>query len=299
MFLLLGHGYWGKNIARTFGSDLYAVCEANESLHGDIQKLYPHARIYTSYDAALRDSNVQAVIIATKAATHFKFAIEAIQRGKHVWIEKPAGTSTSEIDAIIRLSEKKDVRVFVDHVMCHDPMINKIRETVDFGSPIYFESYRLHQGLFQPDVGVIQDLAVHDLSIIDFIFPNQKLVSKDVILNRHVNSLGDHAVLNMMFESGLRATVTCSWVSPIKKRTMLIAGSNAMAVYRDGECDLIKVRKLDESFSQEACKDVVPLVAEKSFGLENARDRFKGGILRSEDMITDIYQARRIQSWLE
>ena len=299
MFLLLGHGYWGKNIARAFGSDLYAVCEANESLHGDIQKLYPHARIYTSYDAALRDSNVQAVIIATKAATHFKFAIEAIQRGKHVWIEKPAGTSTSEIDAIIRLSEKKDVRVFVDHVMCHDPMINKIRETVDFGSPIYFESYRLHQGLFQPDVGVIQDLAVHDLSIIDFIFPNQKLVSKDVILNRHVNSLGDHAVLNMMFESGLRATVTCSWVSPIKKRTMLIAGSNAMAVYRDGECDLIKVRKLDESFSQEACKDVVPLVAEKSFGLENARDRFKGGILRSEDMITDIYQARRIQSWLE
>jgi predicted dehydrogenase len=300
VFLLLGYGYWGKNIAKSFGNELYAVCEVDSSRHQEITDLYPSARIYTDYEKALRDDNVKAVIIATKAMSHHRFALTALKANKHVWIEKPAAMSVKEIDDIIIESEKRDLRVFVDHVMCHDPKIIKMKETINFGRPVYFESYRLHQGGFQPDVDVVHDLAVHDLSIIDFLFPDQMLKSKQVIKNRHVNVLSDHTVLNMIFESGLRATITCSWISPVKQRQMFIAGTNSLAIYRDGNVEVVDRKDVIKAdFSAESCYNAIALSADPSFGLDNARDRFKNGIIKSEPMISDIYQARRIQTWLE
>jgi predicted dehydrogenase len=300
MFLLLGYGYWGKNVARSFGNELCAVCETDTLRHQEIKELYPNAKIYSEYEKALEDDNVVAVIIATKAMTHHKLSLMALRANKHVWIEKPAGITIQEIDDIIRESEKRDLRVFVDHVMCHDPKIAEIKNTVDFGMPVYFESYRLHQGGFQPDVDVIHDLAVHDLSIIDFLFPNQVLKSKQVIKNRHVKGLSDHAVLNMLFESGLRATITCSWISPIKQRQMFIAGTNSLLTYSDGNVEVINEKNaIDADFSADSCYNAMPLTAGASFGLDNARDRFRNGIIKSEPMISDIYQAKRIQTWLE
>jgi predicted dehydrogenase len=300
MFLLLGYGYWGKNVARSFGGELCAICESDTSQHQEITDLYPNAKIYTEYEKALRDDNVKAVIIATKAMTHHKFALMALKANKHVWIEKPAAITIQEIDDIVHESEKRYLRVFVDHVMCHDPKIIKMKNTIDFGAPVYFESYRLHQGGFQPDVDVIHDLAVHDLSIIDFLFPGQVLKSKQVIKNHHVNGQADHAVLNMLFESGLRATITCSWISPVKQRQMFIAGTNSLSTYRDGIVEVInKKSAINVDFSNEDCYNAIPLTSDASFGLDNARDRFRNGILKSESMISDIYQARRIQTWLE
>lgn len=300
MFLLLGHGYWGKNIAKSFNKDLWAICESNQSLHADLKRLYPHALIYDDFNDALNDPSVKAVIIATKAVTHFEFAKKSILMGKHVWIEKPACSSVEQIDEIIDLSEKMNVKVFVDHIMCHDSMIRHIKDTVDFGEPLYFESYRLHQGLFQPDVDVLYDLAIHDLSIIDFLFPGQKLLSKEKITNQHVNILSDHAVLNLKFESGFRATITCSWVSPIKQRQMFIAGTQSLLHYLDGNCSVIELSNpIDENFSIEKCSSSKTLKVEQRPGLNVAKEYFENGINNAKDMITDIHQAKRIQKWLE
>jgi predicted dehydrogenase len=300
MFLLLGHGYWGKNIARTFNKELYAICESNHSIHPQLKELYPHAIIYDNFDLALNDVNIKAVLIATKAATHFDFAKKAIVTGKHVWIEKPACTSLTEINELIVLSENMGVKVFVDHIMCHDSTIQHIKENIDFGEPLYFESYRLHQGLFQPDVDVLYDLAIHDLSIIDFLFPNQKLISKTEIKNYHVNILSDHAIINLKFESGFRATITCSWVSPIKQRQIFIAGSKLLLNYLDGRCNVLNIDKpIDENFSFENCKNGIELKIKQMPGLEMAKQAFINGIANNDNMISDIYQARRIQKWLE
>ena len=300
MFLLLGHGYWGKNIARTFNKELYAICESNHSIHPQLKELYPHAIIYDNFDLALNDVNIKAVLIATKAATHFDFAKKAIVTGKHVWIEKPACTSLTEINELIVLSENMGVKVFVDHIMCHDSTIQHIKENIDFGEPLYFESYRLHQGLFQPDVDVLYDLAIHDLSIIDFLFPNQKLISKAEIKNYHVNTLSDHSILNLNFERGFRATITCSWVSPIKQRQIFIAGSKLLLNYLDGRCNVLNIDKpIDENFSFENCKNGIELKIKQMPGLEMAKQAFINGIANNDNMISDIYQARRIQKWLE
>jgi predicted dehydrogenase len=300
MFLLLGHGYWGKNIARTFDKELYAICEYNHSIHTQLKELYPRAIIYDNFEVALNDDNIKAVLIATKAATHYDFAKKAILKKKHVWIEKPACTSLDQINDLIFLSENMNVKVFVDHIMCHDSTIQYIKHNVDFGAPLYFESYRLHQGLFQPDVDVLYDLAIHDLSIIDFLFPGENLIHKKEIKNYHVNTLSDHAILNLNFESGFRATITCSWVSPIKQRQIFIAGSKLLLKYLDGRCNILNIDKpIDENFSFENCKNENESEIKQMPGLEMAKQAFKNGIINNDNMISDIYQARRIQKWLE
>lgn len=300
MFLLLGHGYWGKNIARTFDKELYAICESNHLIHPQLKELYPHVHIYDNFEFALNDDNVKAIIIATKAATHYDFAKKAILKKKHVWIEKPACTSLDEINDLILLSERMNVKVFVDHIMCHDSTIQYIKHNLDFGKPLYFESYRLHQGLFQPDVDVLYDLAIHDLSIIDFLFPSENLISKNEIKNYHVNTLSDHSILNLKFKSGFRATITCSWVSPIKQRQIFIAGSKLLLNYLDGICDISTIDEpISENFSFESCKSKTRLEIKQIPGLELAKQAFKNGITHDTNMISDIYQARRIQKWLE
>jgi predicted dehydrogenase len=300
MYLLLGHGYWGKNIAKTFNEDLYAVCDSNPNVISEVSTKYPHVKTYDNLDIALSDENIKAVIVATKASTHFELAKRVIETGRHVWIEKPAAVSLEHIDELIRLSELHKVRIFIDHIMCHDSTIRHIKEHIDIGTPLYLESYRLHQGLFQPDVNVIYDLAVHDLSIIDFLFPGMNLVSKEVIENRHVNTLADHAVLNLKFDNGFRATVTCSWVSPIKQRQMFISGSKSFVHYLDGNISKIDMNnELNESYSQDSCRPNKSIQILQEPGLKVAKDRFKSGILNGSDMITDIYQAKRIQRWLE
>lgn len=299
MLLLIGHGYWGSVLAKNFKDDLYAICDSDSNKLKNAQNLYPDIRYYSNLEEALKDSKVKAVIIATKASTHYEIAKKSINAGKHLWIEKPASINLSQIDELIRLSEKNGVKVFVDHVMCHDSLINEIK-LQDIGTPLYFESYRLHQGLYQPDVDVIHDLAVHDLSIIDFLFPKLKLLSKNIIRNKHVGNHSDHAVLNFIFENNFRATIVVSWISPVKQRQICIGGSKAMINIKDGQAHKINLNaQMSTAYSEDKCNSIVKIEQEKYQGLEKAKESFYNMINNNNEGITNLYQAKRIQQWLE
>lgn len=301
MFLLVGHGYWGKNIAKEFNTDLYGICDSDVNVLKSLSNNYPHAKLFSNFDEALKDSNISAVLIATKASTHYELAKKAIISNKHVWIEKPACIKIDDIEQLIKLSEQKQVKVFVDHIMCHDSTINHIKKHIDdIGQVLYFESYRLHQGIFQPDADVIHDLAIHDLSIIDYLFPGIELVEKNIIKNYHVNSLADHAVLNFKFNNGLRTTITCSWVSPVKQRQILIGGSEGAFHYFDGNVDFIKMNnRISENYSPADCLKKEYAKIELLPGLNNAKRSFEHMIYTDSIGITNLYQSKRIQQWLE
>lgn len=299
MILLIGHGYWGKNIAKTLGDELYAVCDANQETLDEVSRLYPHTTLYNNIDSALNDSNITAVVIATKAVTHFNIAKQVILSNRHLWIEKPACVSVEEIDELISLSEEQGVRIFVDHIMCHDSTVKFLKENIDLGKPLLFESYRLHQGMFQPDVNVIYDLAIHDLSIIDYLFPGIELLEKQVITNNHVNEHADHAVLNLKFDNGLRATITCSWVSPVKQRQIFMSGTDAVMHLHDGVIDVSKLKEeINENYLHTSFESTETFTVAQEPGLAVAVDAFKK-LINGEKIITDIYQAKRIQQWVE
>jgi predicted dehydrogenase len=299
MNLLLGHGYWGKNIAKTLGSDLYAICDDNIKVLENVKELYPNLKQFNSLDDALNDTNITKVFVATKANTHYELAKKIILSGRHVWLEKPACVTIKEIDELIDLSERKNVKVFVDHIMCHDSKIKYLKENLNIGNPLFFESYRLHQGMFQPDVDVTYDLAVHDLSIIDYLFPNIQLISKEIIKNNHINNLADHAILNFKFNNGLRVTIICSWISPIKHRQIFIGGSEGFIHINDEGINLTKLKKtIDDTYSQDSyqSKEFLEIIHEP--GLLKAIESFQRMIDGNENEITNLHQAKRIQQWL-
>ena len=300
MILLIGHGYWGKNIAKTLGEELYAVCDSDLKVLENVANLYPHTKLYTTIDEALKDDNIKGVIVATKALTHFDIAKKVILNRRHLWIEKPACISVDQINELIDLSEKQNTKIFVDHIMCHDSTIKYLKENINLGNPLFFESYRLHQGMFQPDVSVIYDLAIHDLSIIDYLFPEIELIDKQVIINSHVNDLADHAVLNLKFNNGLRATITCSWVSPVKQRQIFMGGTDAVMHLHDGIIDVLKLKEeINENYLHNSFESTKTITVEQQPGLAVAVESFKKMIELNQSPITDIYQAKRIQQWIE
>ena len=300
MILLIGHGYWGKNIAKTLNEELYAVCDSDPSVLDDVKNLYPHTKLYNTIEEALEDSNIKGVIIATKAVTHFDIAKKVISSKRHLWIEKPACVNVKQINELIELSEKQNTKIFVDHIMCHDSTIKYLKKNVNLGKSLFFESYRLHQGMFQPDVSVIYDLAIHDLSIIDYLFPGIELLNKQVITNSHVNNLADHAVLNLKFNNGLRATITCSWVSPVKQRQIFIGGTDAVMHLHDGIIDVMKLKEgINENYLHNSFESTETITVEQQPGLAVAVDSFKKMIELNQSPITDIYQSKRIQQWIE
>ena len=109
-------------------------------------------------------------------ATHFNFAREALEAGKHVLIEKPFTTSVREAEILVEMAERKRLTLMVDHTFVYTGAVRKIKEIVqsgELGDLLYFDSTRINLGIFQHDINVVWDLAPHDLSIMDFIIDRQ------------------------------------------------------------------------------------------------------------------------------
>ena len=125
-------------------------------------------------DDVLDDPNVDAVAVATPAATHAEVVLACLEAGKHVLVEKPLAPSLAEGEKLVAAAEDRDLVLMCDHTYCYTPAVLKIHELVStgqLGDIQYVDSVRINLGLVQPDIDVLWDLAPHDLSILDFILP--------------------------------------------------------------------------------------------------------------------------------
>ena len=170
---LIGYGYWGKNLARVFGKDLVAICDNDQDNLNKAKKLYDVKYFSNKDELYQSDLDYDTVAIATKADTHFELATTFLIAGKNIWLEKPACIKTKDIEYLIKI--RGNNKVFVDHTFVYHPAIQKIK-TIDIGTPLYYDSHRISLGLFQNDVDAILDLAIHDLSIIDYLYPDLVLI---------------------------------------------------------------------------------------------------------------------------
>ena len=117
---------------------------------------------------------IDAVAIATPVSTHYDLALRSLQAGKHVLVEKPLASNTDEVQHLIEVAQKRKRVLMVDHTFVYTGAVRKIRELVEnggLGEMYYYDSVRVNLGLFQHDVNVLWDLAVHDLSIMDYVLP--------------------------------------------------------------------------------------------------------------------------------
>ena len=249
---VIGFGYWGTNLVRNFKNikncNVTHIAESQKERHKTINELYPDITIST-FNQIITNSNIDAVVIATSISSHYELAKAALENDKHVLIEKPMADSEKNALELIRLSKQQKKILMVDHTYLYTGAVQEIKKLTDDGSLgeiLYVDSIRANLGKFQSDFNVLWDLAPHDISIINYLI-NEKPISVQAIGKSYTkNELESIAYLVLHYKSNKIIHLTCSWVSPIKIRTMIIAGSKKMLVFDDLEQK--KIRIYDKNF---------------------------------------------------
>jgi predicted dehydrogenase len=249
---VIGFGCWGPNLVRNFKNikncNVTHIAESQKERHERIHKLYPDITIST-FNQIITNSNIDAVVIATSISSHYELAKAALENDKHVLIEKPMADSEKNALELIRLSKQQKKILMVDHTYLYTGAVQEIKKLTDDGSLgeiLYVDSIRANLGKFQSDFNVLWDLAPHDISIINYLI-NEKPISVQAIGKSYTkNELESIAYLILHYKSNKIIHLNCSWVSPIKIRTMIIAGSKKMLVFDDLEQK--KIRIYDKNF---------------------------------------------------
>jgi predicted dehydrogenase len=252
---VIGYGYWGPNLVRNFaeaaGARVGFVTDLHPERLSQAAARYPAIKVSTDYRDLINDAAVDAVAVATPVSSHFELAMAALRAGKHVLVEKPMTSTSEQSLALIDEAERRGLVLMVDHTFVYTSAVKKIRELTqsgDLGEIYYYDSVRINLGLFQHDVNVLWDLAVHDLSIMDYVLA-QTPVSVSATGLAHVDGQPENiAYMTMFFAGRLIAHVHVNWLAPVKVRRTLLGGSRRMIVFDDLETSE-KIKVYDRGIS--------------------------------------------------
>lgn len=239
---VVGFGYWGPNLVRNFQEmpdcRVAGISDLRPERLALASKRYPGMRVTPDARDLIRSPLIDAVVIATPVSTHYDLAMQALQAGKHVLVEKPL---VQTIEQALRLTEEAERRrrvLMVDHTFVYTGGVRKIRELInaqELGELYYYDSVRVNLGQFQQDVNVLWDLAVHDLAIMDYVLPMKPRAVSATGMKHFPGEPDNIAYLTLFFDSCLIAHVHANWLAPVKIRRTLIGGSQKMIIFDDVE----------------------------------------------------------------
>jgi predicted dehydrogenase len=239
---IIGYGYWGPNLVRNFSqvpdTRIINVCDQRPERRALVESIYPGIRACADVRELWSNSAIDAVAIATPVSSHYELALQALRAGKHVFVEKPFTTTSAQAEHLLEEAEKRQLTLMVDHTFVYTSAVRKIKELIDNGSTgkiHYYDSVRVNLGLFQHDVNVLWDLAVHDLSIMDFLFERSPVTIAATGMAHVPGQPENLAYLTCYFTDTLIAHFHVNWLAPVKVRQTLIGGSQKMIVYDDIE----------------------------------------------------------------
>ena len=239
---VIGCGYWGPNLIRNFqeisGCCVRMVCDLRDERRNFVHQRYPNIVTVEDYRELIESPEIDAIVIATPVSTHFQLAMGALQAGKHVLVEKPLASSSEEVHRLIDEAERRRLVLMVDHTFVYTGAVRKMKSLLDggvLGDVYYYDAVRVNLGLFQHDVNVLWDLAVHDLSILDYVL-NLAPCGVSVTGISHVpGGMENIAYLTLFFPEHVIAHVHVNWLAPTKIRRTLLGGSQKMIVYDELE----------------------------------------------------------------
>lgn len=239
---IIGYGYWGPNLVRNFSecgtAEVRAVSDLRPERLKPVAARYPAIQTTPNYRDLLDNPGIDAIAIATPVSTHYELALQALQAGKHVLVEKPFTATAEQARTLIEEADRRKLTLMVDHTFLFTPAVRKIKELVqsgDLGRLYYYDSVRVNLGLFQHDVNVLWDLAVHDLSIMDFILGARPQAVSATGMAHVAGQPEDMAFLTCYFADSVIAHFHVNWLAPVKIRRTLIGGDRKMIVYDDLE----------------------------------------------------------------
>jgi len=236
---IIGAGYWGPNLIRNFANcpltQVAAICDANPVRLAAIGRTHSHINLVESLDQLL-ELGLDAVAIATPVSTHFPLAKRCLEAGLHVLVEKPLAANVHEAEALVDLAEYHNRILMVDHTYLFNNGVRRIKELIEYGELgelYYIDSIRINLGLFQHDINVIWDLAPHDLSIVDHVIGSQARSISAWGCAHARRGIEDIAYVNVDYGDHMLANFHINWLSPVKIRQMIFAGSRKSLIFNE------------------------------------------------------------------
>lgn len=266
---VVGTGYWGKNLVRVFAqtraAKLHACCDADAGRLALIQRTYPDVRAYTAFDEVLADEEIDAVAIATPSPSHHALALQVLQAGKHVYVEKPLTLRADQSRELIEVADRQKKRLMVGHLLLYHPAVRKLKaliESGELGELYYIYAQRLNLGIVRKDENAWWSLAPHDVSIILHLL-DAKPVSVSARGEGYLRQDNPDVVFaNLQFPGGRMGQIHVSWLDPHKMRKITVVGSRKMVVFDDMEAtEKVKIfdKGVDMNIGYESYGDAMTL----------------------------------------
>ncbi|WP_118138618.1 Gfo/Idh/MocA family protein [Oceanicella sp. SM1341] len=312
---IAGYGYWGPNLARATAETGLARVEMiadrdPEALRRAAQR-HPEARLTQDIAAMIADPAVDAVMIATPVHTHHELALAALMAAKHVLVEKPMADTAARAARLVEEAARRALVLQVDHTFIHTPAVQAIARLIgagELGEIYYYDSTRVNLGLFQRDVSVVWDLAVHDFAILDHLLGAAPVAISASSAGFLTDSPENMAHLTVYYDSGAMAHLNVNWLAPVKIRQTLIGGSRRMVIYDDMQTsEKVKVydrgascgtNPLDRRVSYRLGDMHAPALSSKEALLSGIED-FLGCIDTGRRPVTDGESGLRVVRMLE
>jgi predicted dehydrogenase len=245
---VVGLGYWGPNLVRNLheleGVEVAWICDRSEAALAKTSRRYPAVSCTQELGDVLDDARVDALLVATPVSTHYEIAAAALERGKHVFVEKPLAASVDEAVELRAFADQAGLVLMPGHTFLYSPPVNMIRELIrsgDLGEIYFISTSRVNLGLHQPDVSVAWDLAPHDFSILRYWLSETATHVTAMSRGCIMPATPDVAFINLEFGSGVIAHVELAWLAPSKLRRTTIVGSRKMVVYDDTSNESVRI----------------------------------------------------------
>jgi predicted dehydrogenase len=237
-----GLGAWGKNIVRNLDdlAHLRWICDPSENRRNEYGRRYPGTHATAEFEEMLADDGLEAVVIATPVPTHYPLAKQALEAGKHVFVEKPPAMHGDEMAELVELARRRDLVLMPGHLLLYHPGVLKLKELVDgggLGEVLCIYGNRQNLGTIRKDENALWSLGVHDLSVILYLVgeePDEAWAHGNAFLTPGVE---DVVFCYLRFPSGKIAHMHLSWLDPHKLRKITVVGRDKMAVFDDMELE--------------------------------------------------------------
>ncbi len=235
---VIGSGYWGKNLVRNFHQlgVLKLICDKNENIVNQFKKQYTDVETCSDLEEVLCHEEINAIVVATPAETHFALAHKALSAGKHVFVEKPLALTEKEGQQLVKLAEQNELILMVGHILHYHPALIKLKDLInsgELGKIQYLYSNRLNIGKIRNEENILWSFAPHDISVILMLLgemPESVYATGGSYLQRKIP---DTTLTTMDFPSGVKAHIFVSWLHPYKEQKLVVVGDKKMAVFDD------------------------------------------------------------------
>lgn len=239
---IIGCGRWGKNHVKTaynvFGTELKYVCDADLDKCRNLRRQFPDVKFITDIREIADDPNVNSVIIATPAESHFNLAKFMLKKGKNILVEKPLALFSHQAKELEQIAFGNDKILMVGHLLLYHPAIRKIKQLIQegvLGKLQYIYSNRLNLGTVRKEENILWSFAPHDISVLQYLIEEDPIdveAKGGVFLQPGIQ---DVTLTLLTYPHNIQAHIHVSWLHPVKEHRLVVIGDKSMIVFEDSK----------------------------------------------------------------